>query len=105
MIKKFFISTIVFFLLTGNSFAAGSSGSSGDGAMKSDYEKAENIFKKTWVGSEFSLGEREKYEMTLCFGESKDPDFFIKSDSYNKLSNSLYQPIINSLDKSKNLIL
>ena len=70
-----------------------------------DYEKAQYIFKKTWVGSEFSLGEREKYEMKLCFGESKDPDFFIKSDSYNKLSNSLYQPIINSLDKSKNLIL
>ena len=47
-----------------------------------DYEKAQNIFKKTWVGSEFSLGEREKYEMKLCFGESKDPDFFIKNDSF-----------------------
>ena len=70
-----------------------------------DCEKAQNIFKKTWVGSEFSLGEREKYEMKLCFGESKDPDFFIKNDSFNKLSNSLYQPIINSLDKSKNFIL
>tara|TARA_B100001121_G_scaffold33499_1_gene28169 strand:+ start:103 stop:597 length:495 start_codon:yes stop_codon:yes gene_type:complete len=45
MIKKFFISTIVFFLLTGNSFSAGSSGSSGDGAMKSDYEKAVNYIK------------------------------------------------------------
>ena len=70
-----------------------------------DYEKAQNIFIKTWIGSEFSLGEREKYEMKLCFGESKDPDFFIKNDSFNKLSNSLYQPIINSLDKSKNFIL
>ena len=70
-----------------------------------DYEKAQNIFKKTWVGTEFSIGEREKYEMKLCFGESKDPEFFIKNDSFNKLSNSLYQPIINSLDKSKNFIL
>ena len=70
-----------------------------------DFEKAQNIFKKTWVGSEFSIGEREKYEMKLCFGESKDPEFFIKNDSFYKLSNSLYQPIIDSLDKSKNLIL
>ena len=70
-----------------------------------DVEKAQNIFKSTWVGSEFSLGEREKYEMQLCFGASKDPDFFIKNDSFNKLSNSLYQPIINSLDKSNNFIL
>ena len=70
-----------------------------------DREKAQNIFKKTWVGSEYLLGEREKYEMKLCFGESKDPDYFIKNDTFNKLSNSLYQPIINSLDKSKNFIL
>ena len=73
--------------------------------IRDSYIKAQEIFKKTWVGSEFSLGEREQYEMKLCFGESKDPEFFIENDLFNKLSNSLYQPIINSLEQSKNFIL
>ena len=70
-----------------------------------DYDKASKIFIKTWVGNEFSLGEREKYEMKLCFGESKEPEFFIKNSLFNKLANYIYQPIVNSLDKENNLIL
>ena len=70
-----------------------------------NYDKASKIFIKTWVGNEFSLGEREKYEMKLCFGESKEPEFFLKNSLFNKLANYIYQPIVNSLDKENNLIL
>ena len=70
-----------------------------------NYEKAINIFNKTWVGSEFSLGERDKDEMKLCFGESIDPDFFIKNNLFYELAKSLYQPIVNSLDKERNFLL
>ena len=70
-----------------------------------DYDKALNIFKKTWVGNEFSFGEREKYEMKLCFGESKEPEFFTNNQIFNQLANSLYHPVVNALDKEKNFIL
>ena len=43
--------------------------------------------------------------MQLCFGESKEPEFFIKNNLFNKLANYIYQPIVNSLDKGNNLIL
>ena len=70
-----------------------------------DFEEAQNIFKKTWVGNEFTFGEREKYEMKLCFGEFKEPEFFINNKSFYKLANLLYKPIVNSLDKERNFIL
>tara|TARA_Y100000589_G_scaffold256344_1_gene245489 strand:- start:89 stop:3277 length:3189 start_codon:yes stop_codon:yes gene_type:complete len=70
-----------------------------------DYNKAIDVFRKTWTGSEFSTGEREKYEMKLCFGEFKEPEFFINNKSFNKLAKSLYQPLVNSLDREKNFIL
>ena len=44
MIKKIFITSIFYLLLTSNSFSAGSSGGDG-GTMKSDYEKAVTFVK------------------------------------------------------------
>ncbi len=44
MIKKIFITSIFYLLLTSNSFSAGSSGGDG-GSMKSDYEKAVTFIK------------------------------------------------------------
>ena len=41
MIKKFFVTSIIYILLITSSYSAGSSGSDGDGgSMKSNYEKA-----------------------------------------------------------------
>ena len=44
MIKKIFLTSIFYLLLTSNSFSAGSSGGDG-GSMKSDYEKAVTFVK------------------------------------------------------------
>ena len=70
-----------------------------------DNEKAINIFKKTWIGNEFSLGEREKFEMKLCFGESKASEFFTNNNSFKNLADILYNPIIESLVDGKDLTL
>jgi tetratricopeptide (TPR) repeat protein len=46
MIKKFFVTSIIYIFLVTNSFSAGSSSSGGDGgAMKSSYEKAVSYIK------------------------------------------------------------
>ena len=46
MIKKFFVTSIIYILLITSSYSAGSSGSDGDGgSMKSNYEKAVSFIK------------------------------------------------------------
>ena len=70
-----------------------------------DKEKAINIFKKTWIGNEFSLGEREKFEMKLCFGESKDAEFFTNNNLFSDLADNLYKPIVESLPNERNFLL
>jgi len=37
--------------------------------------------------------------MKLCFGNEKEPDFFLRNNNFDKLSFRLYGPLINALNK------
>jgi len=66
--------------------------------IKSKNEK--KAFTDRWIGNQsFSKGERDNIEMKLCFGNEKDPDFFLRNNNFDKLSIRLYGPLINALKK------
>ena len=45
--------------------------------IKSKNEK--KAFSDRWIGNKtFSKGERDNIEMKMCFGNKKEPDFFLK---------------------------
>ncbi len=57
-------------------------------------------FADRWIGNKsFSKGERDNIEMKLCFGNQKEPDFFLGNHNFDKLSFRLYGPLINALKK------
>ena len=50
-----------------------------------------------WVGNKnFTLGERDKPEMQICYGYEKDPYFFLNNKNFRELSLKLYKPLIES---------
>ncbi len=66
--------------------------------IKSKNEK--KAFTDKWIGNKsFSKGERDNIEMKLCFGNEKEPDFFLRNNNFDKLSFRLYGPLINALMK------
>jgi len=66
--------------------------------IKSKNEK--KAFTDRWIGNKtFSKGERDNIEMKLCFGNEKEPDFFLGNNNFDKLSFRLYAPLINALKK------
>ncbi|MBO8234065.1 exodeoxyribonuclease V subunit gamma [Prochlorococcus marinus XMU1419] len=66
--------------------------------IKSKNEK--KAFTDRWIGNKsFSKGERDNIEMKLCFGNEKEPDFFLRNNNFDKLSFRLYAPLINALKK------
>jgi len=66
--------------------------------IKSKNEK--KAFTDRWVGNKtFSKGERDNIEMKLCFGNKKEPDFFLGNNNFDKLSFRLYAPLIKALKK------
>ncbi|AIQ95258.1 exodeoxyribonuclease V subunit gamma [Prochlorococcus sp. MIT 0604] len=66
--------------------------------IKSKNEK--KAFTDRWIGNKtFSKGERDNIEMKLCFGNKKEPDFFLANNSFDKLSFRLYSPLIKALKK------
>ncbi len=66
--------------------------------IKSKNEK--KAFMDRWIGNKtFSKGERDNIEMKLCFGNKKEPDFFLRNNNFDKLSYSLYGPLIEALNK------
>ncbi len=66
--------------------------------IKSNNEK--KAFADRWIGNKtFSKGERDNIEMKLCFGNEKDPDFFLGNNNFDKLSFRLYGPLIEALKK------
>ena len=66
--------------------------------IKSKNEK--KAFTDKWIGNKnFSKGERENIEMKICFGNKKEPDFFLGNNNFDKLSLRLYGPLINALKK------
>jgi len=66
--------------------------------IKSKNEK--KAFTDRWIGNKtFSKGERENIEMKLCFGNEKEPDFFLENNNFDKLSFRLYGPLIKALKK------
>jgi len=57
-------------------------------------------FTDRWIGNKsFSKGERDNIEMKLCFGNKKEPDFFLGNNNFDKLSFRLYGPLIEALKK------
>ena len=66
--------------------------------IKSKNEK--KAFTDSWIGNKtFSKGERDNIEMKLCFGNEKEPDFFLRNNNFDKLSFRLYGPLIEALNK------
>ncbi len=66
--------------------------------IKSKNEK--KAFTDKWIGNKtFSKGERDNIEMKLCFGNKKEPDFFLGNNNFDKLSFKLYGPLIEALRK------
>ena len=66
--------------------------------IKSKNEK--KAFTDRWIGNKtFSKGERENIEMKLCFGNKKEPDFFLGNNNFDKLSFRLYGALIEALKK------
>ena len=66
--------------------------------IKSKNEKKAFIDK--WIGNKnFSKGERDNIEMKMCFGNEKEPDFFLENNNFDQLSYRLYGPLIKALKK------
>jgi len=66
--------------------------------IKSKNEK--KAFRDSWIGNKsFSKGERDNIEMKLCFGNEKEPEFFLRNNNFDKLSFRLYGSLINALKK------
>ena len=66
--------------------------------IKSKNEK--KAFTDRWIGNKtFSKGERDNIEMKMCFGDKKEPDFFLENSNFEKLSFRLYAPLIRALKK------
>ncbi|MBO8232201.1 exodeoxyribonuclease V subunit chi [Prochlorococcus marinus str. MU1402] len=57
-------------------------------------------FTDKWIGNKnFSKGERDNIEMKMCFGNEKEPDFFLGNNNFDQLSYRLYGPLIEALNK------
>jgi len=66
--------------------------------IKSKNEK--KAFTDKWIGNKnFSKGERDNIEMKMCFGNEKEPDFFLGNNNFDQLSYRLYGPLIKALKK------
>ncbi len=63
-------------------------------------KNGKKAFTDRWIGNKtFSKGERDNIEMKLCFGNKKEPDFFIGNNNFDKLSFRFYGPLIEALKK------
>ncbi|MBO6960870.1 MAG: exodeoxyribonuclease V subunit gamma [Prochlorococcus marinus CUG1438] len=57
-------------------------------------------FEDRWIGNKtFSKGERDNIEMKMCFGNKKEPHFFLENEKFDKLSTRLYGPLIEAFKK------
>jgi len=66
--------------------------------IKSKNEK--KAFTDKWIGNKnFSKGERNNIEMKMCFGNEKEPDFFLGNNNFDQLSCRLYGPLFKALKK------
>jgi len=66
--------------------------------IKSKNEK--KAFTDKWIGNKnFSKGERDNIEMRMCFGNEREPDFFLGNNNFDQLSYRLYGPLIKALQK------
>ena len=67
-------------------------------SVKSKDEK--RAFVDKWIGNKnFSKGERDNIEMKMCFGNEREPDFFLGNNKFDQLSFRLYGPLIKALKK------
>jgi len=66
--------------------------------IKSKNEK--KAFKDKWIGNKnFSKGERDNIVLKMCFGNEKEPDFFLGNNNFDQLSYRLYGTLIKALKK------
>jgi len=67
---------------------------------KINSKNEKKAFTDKWIGNKnFSKGERDKIEMKMCFGNEKEPDFFLRNNNFDQLSYRLYGPLIKALKK------
>ncbi|MDC3095699.1 exodeoxyribonuclease V subunit gamma, partial [Prochlorococcus sp. AH-716-M06] len=67
---------------------------------KINSKNEKKAFTDKWIGNKnFSKGERDNIEMKMCFGNEKEPDFFLGNNNFDQLSYRLYGPLIKALKK------
>ncbi|KGG15415.1 MULTISPECIES: exodeoxyribonuclease V subunit gamma [unclassified Prochlorococcus] len=73
---------------------------SGWALSKAKYENRSNakgIFKRVWTGDFKRVGEREKEEMRISFGEDCNSEIFFGNKIFEDCLKTLYGPLLNSL--------
>jgi len=67
---------------------------------KINSKNEKKAFTEKWIGHKnFFKGERDNIEMKMCFGNEKEPDFFLGNNYFDQLSYKLYGPLIKALKK------
>ena len=65
---------------------------------KMNLKNEKKAFSDKWIGNKtFAKGERDNLEIHMCFGNKKEPDFFIINDEFDNLSFRLYGPLVEAL--------
>jgi len=65
---------------------------------KINSKNEKKAFTDNWIGNKnFSKGERDNIEMKMCFGNEKEPDFFLGNNNFDQLSYRLYSSLIKAL--------
>jgi len=68
---------------------------------KIKFKNEQKAFSERWIGNKyFNKGERDNIEMKMCFGNEKDPDFFLSNNEFDNLSCKIYRPLLEALQNN-----
>jgi exodeoxyribonuclease V gamma subunit len=59
-------------------------------------DKANRAFESQWDGGFAAMGERERPEMQLCFGDHFEADNFLTQDCFEEAFQALYAPLLEA---------
>ena len=68
-------------------------------ATKDKKDNIRQLFKKKWEGDLYFPGERESLTMQICFGRECKSSTFLENEDFHDILMSLYQPILNKINK------
>ncbi len=57
---------------------------------------ADNYFSRSWNGGFKLMGEKDKPEMEICFGENCNAEFFLEDQLFNECLSTLYHPLLDN---------